>query len=208
MRFIFLNVILVIFFTSCSQQENNKEKSKNQQEEVVNTSIADSLTMSNHLKAFGMLEQFFDNANYQVIKAKDTNYFYFSRTADFLIQVHQYKIIKGDSASLKIDSIQLAEDGKLVQWKFVDQKLNLISASDSSIHWRSSNLDSTNFTLKKMNKKDFQLVEPKNSTTTFTQTITLSSFLVRSFYDYKHGTRYAFDTANFTKKRGKIKPLF
>jgi hypothetical protein len=199
---------LILFFTSCNQQGGNKEKNKSQEGAVVNPSIADSLTMTNHFDAFGKLEKFFDNNNYQVIKSKDTNYFYFSRSSDFLLKVYQYKIIKGDSAFLKIDSIQLAEDGKALQWKFADQQLHLISASDDSNNWKSSNLDSTIFTFKKLNKKDFQLVEPKNSTTTFSQTITLSSFLVRSLYDYQHGTRFAFDTANFTKKSGKIKPLF
>ena len=153
------------------------------------------------------MELFFDNANYQIIKDKDTNYFYFSRSSDFLIQVHQYKIVKGDSAFLKMDSIQLA-DRKFAQWNFQDQTLNLFSASDSSSNWKSSNLDSTIFTFKKISRKDFQLVGPKSRATIFSQTITLSSFLIRSLYDYKNGTRYAFDTSNFTKKTGKIKPLF
>lgn len=98
--------------------------------------------------------------------------------------------------------------GKDIQWKFADKKLTLISSSESANNWKSNSLDSSTFAFKKINKKDFQLVDPQNSKTRFSQTITFSSFLVRSFYDYQHGTRYAFDTTNFTKKTGKINPLF
>lgn len=89
--------------------------------------------------------------------------------------------------------------GKDIQWKFADKKLTLISSSESANNWKSNSLDSSTFAFKKINKKDFQLVDPQNSKTRFSQTITFSSFLVRSFYDYQHGTRYAFDTTNFTK---------
>lgn len=207
MRFIFLSVILVAFFASCNQQEGNKKNNTNQEAVVDKNSKTDSLTLAKNLKSFSDLELFFDNANYQVTKGSDTNYFYFSRSSDFLIQVHQYKIVEGDSTFLKIDSIKLSYL-KFVNWKFQDQTLYLISSTDSSNNWKSSNVDSTIFTFKKVNKKDIHLIEPKKSKTTFSQTITLSSFLVRSFYDYKHGTRYAFDTANYNKKKGKIKPLF
>jgi len=33
-----------------------------------------------------------------------------------------------------------------------------------------------------------------------TKTIHISTFLARSFYDFKNGTHYAFDTSNFTRK--------
>jgi hypothetical protein len=207
MRFIFLSVILVVFLAACNQQSADIKNSKIQARVIVENSKTDSLSLSNNLNAFSDLELFFDNANYQVTKGSDTIFFYFSRSSDFLIQVHQYKIVKGDSAFLKIDSIKLS-DLKFVNWKFQDQTLYLISSTDSSNNWKSSNVDSTIFTFKKVNKKNIYLIEPKNSKTTFSQTITLSSFLVRSFYDYKHGTRYAFDTTNYNKKSGKIKPLF
>jgi hypothetical protein len=98
--------------------------------------------------------------------------------------------------------------GRDIQWKFTDQQLTLIGSSESSSSWKSNSLDSSTVTFKKINKKDFQLIEPQNLKTRFSQTIILSSFLVRSFYDYQHGTRYAFNTTNFTKKSGNIKPLF
>jgi len=207
MRSIFFSVILVVFFAACNQQSADKKNSEIQARVIVDNSKTDSLSMSNNLKAFSDLELFFDNANYQVTKGRDTNYFYFSRSSDLLIKVHQYKIIKGDSAFLKIDSIQLV-DGKFIQWKFAAKTLHLIAHSETSNNWKSKNLDSTTFIFNRFNKKDFQLVEANKSKTIFSKTIAFSSFLVRSFYDYKHGTRYAFDTANFTKKSGKIKPLF
>ena len=207
MRSIFFSVILVVFFAACNQQSADKKNSEIQARVIVDNSKTDSLSMSNNLKAFSDLELFFDNANYQVTKGRDTNYFYFSRSSDLLIKVHQYKIIKGDSAFLKIDSIQLV-DGKFIQWKFAAKTLHLIAHSETSNNWKSKNLDSTTFIFNRFNKKDFQLVEANKSKTIFSKTIAFSSFLVRSFYDYKHGTKYAFDTANFTKKSGKIKPLF
>ena len=169
-------------------------------QDVVNSATNDSTTVANNLQAFGKLELFFENANYLVADNKDTSYFYFSRASNFLIKVHHYKISKGDSAFLKIDSIQLV-NGKNIQWNFKDQKLHLIDISDSVI--KLNNADSAIFTYNKSNKTTIQLFQPNNSTTTFHQTITLSSFLVRSFYDYKHGTRFAFDTTNFTKNMKK-----
>lgn len=197
MKYFFLHIFLVIFFTSCNQQNDNGNNSVNQI--VVNDSPNDSITAAKNLEAFGKLELFFENANYQVANNQDTNYFYFSRASEFLIKVHQYKISKGDSAFLKIDSIQLV-DGKNIQWKFEGQKLNLFHISDSTVDWKLNNPDSAIFKFNKYNRKTIQLFQPKNSTTTFHQTITLSSFLVRSFFDYKHGTHLAFDTTNFTKK--------
>ena len=152
MRFIFLSVILVAFFASCNQQEGNKKNNTNQEAVVDKNSKTDSLTLAKNLKSFSDLELFFDNANYQVTKGSDTNYFYFSRSSDFLIQVHQYKIVEGDSTFLKIDSIKLSYL-KFVNWKFQDQTLYLISSTDSSNNWKSSNVDSTIFTFKKVNKK-------------------------------------------------------
>jgi len=207
MRFIFLSIILVIFFAACNQRSADKKNSNIQEEVIVNNSKIDSLTLANNLKAFTNLELFFDNANYMVVNGRDTNFFYFSRSSDFLIKVHQYKMIKGDSSFLKIDSIQVV-GGRDIQWKFADQKLNLIGSSESANSWKSNSLGSSIFAFKKINKKDFQLLDHQNLKTRFSQTITFSSFLVRSFYDYKHGTGYAFDTANFTKKSGKIKPIF
>lgn len=207
MRFIFLSIILVVFLAACNQQSADKKNSKIQPGVIVDNSKTDSLSMSNNLNAFTDLELFFDNANYQVTNGRDTNYFYFSRSSDLLIKVHQYKIIKGDSAFLKIDSIQLV-DGKFIQWKFAAKTLHLIAHSETSNNWKSKNLDSSTFIFNRFNKKDFQLVEANKSKTIFSKTIAFSSFLVRSFYDYQHGTRYAFDTTNFTKKSSKIKPLF
>ena len=200
MKYFFLHIFLVIFFTSCNQQNDNGNNSVNQI--VVNDSPNDSITAAKNLEAFGKLELFFENANYQVANNQDTNYFYFSRASKFLIKVHQYKINKGDSAALKIDSIRLM-DGKNIQWNFEGQSLNLLSISDTAIDWKMNNADSAIFKFHKSNRKTIQLFQPKNSSTTFHQTITLSSFLVRSFYDYKHGTRFAFDTTNFTKNMKK-----
>jgi hypothetical protein len=207
MRFIFLSIILIVFLVACDQQSTDKKNSKIQEEVIVYNLKTDSLSLSNNLNAFSKLELFFDNSNYMVVNGRDTNFFYFSRSSDFIIKVHQFKMIKGDSSFLKIDSIQVV-GGRDIQWKFADQKLTLISSSESANNWKSNSLDSSTFDFKKLNKKDFQLLDPQNLKTNFLQTITFSSFLVRSFYDYQHGTRYAFDTTNFTKKTGKIKPLF
>ena len=207
MRFIFLSIILIVFLIACDQQSTDKKNSKIQEEVIVDNLKTDSLSLLNNLNAFSKLELFFDNSNYMVVNGRDTNFFYFSRSSDFLIKVHQFKMIKGDSSFLKIDSIQVV-GGRDIQWKFEDQKLTLISSSESANSWKANSLDSSIFAFKKINKKDFQLLDHQNSKTRFSQTITFSSFLVRSFYDYQHGTRYAFDTTNFTKKTGKIKPLF
>jgi hypothetical protein len=206
-KIIQISFILIVFLIACDQQSTDKKNSKIQEEVIVDNLKTDSLSLLNNLNAFSKLELFFDNSNYMVVNGRDTNFFYFSRSSDFLIKVHQFKMIKGDSSFLKIDSIQVV-GGRDIQWKFEDQKLTLISSSESANSWKANSLDSSIFAFKKINKKDFQLLDHQNSKTRFSQTITFSSFLVRSFYDYQHGTRYAFDTTNFTKKTGKIKPLF
>jgi hypothetical protein len=46
-----------------------------------------------------------------------------------------------------VDSIQVI-DGRDIQWKFADQKLTLISSSESANNWKSNSLDSSTLNVK------------------------------------------------------------
>jgi hypothetical protein len=134
-----------------------------------------------------------------MVEGKDTNYLYFSRVNDFLIKTHAYKIDKGDSSDLRIDSIQL--DGKNnIKWVFGDKKLALKNTTDIQAVWNENGADSSYYQFQKSGYNTIMFMPAGGKKLHLKKTITLSTFLVRSYYDYIHGTKLAFDTTNFTKK--------
>jgi len=100
---------------------------------------------------------------------------------------------------LRIDTIHVDANNQIV-WNWNDRGLTLVSATEFTNSWSNGNqkvefnkMDDANLVLNINATEKFQL----------TKTITLSSFLVRSYYDFQHGTKLAFDKTEFTKKKPK-----
>jgi hypothetical protein len=163
---------------------------------AVNTSVQDPAVTASLLGQFNGLEKVFDNQNWMIIKDKDTSFLYISRLNKFLAYAHSFKIQKGDSAELKIDTIQVSPENMIV-WNWKGKHYKLTSSTENTNHWEG---DSSKVEFAKMDASNLILTMNDKEKLKMSKTLTLSTFLVRSFYDYQHGTKLAFEQKEFVKK--------
>jgi hypothetical protein len=190
---------VLLSIVACNNQPSATEQIKDTQtiKQVEAASPADiAVAREVGIKQLDALEKLFDNQNYLSVEGKDSNYIYFSRLGKNNFYTHSFKMVKGDSANVVIDTLQVNAANK-VQWQWQKQPLVLLSTTDFSSAWLANNKDTILF--QKIDGNTLQVVSngKKNS---LHKTPTLSLFLVRSYYDYTHGTHLAFDNTNFTKK--------
>lgn len=149
-----------------------------------------------------MLEKIFNNDNWMKISDKDTSYYYFSRIPSE-IKVCKYKMIKGDSVISGLATMRFSNDSIL--WEFDDTThLYLNAVTDKTAEWVT--VEDTPGTLaigfEKKDEGHLNFVKVGQKQVVLTRTIPLSTFLIRSRYDYQHGTHYAFsDTVFSTGKK-------
>ena len=198
MKRIFYFVLVVIIVTACNNQTTPKQTGVSS--ELPQAPVKDLATIAAEnaslLTQFNALEKVFDNQNWMEIRDKDTTYLYLSRLNNFLIMAHNYKMIKGDSASLVIDSIVVA-DNKKITWKRSNKNYILESATEYTNTWM---FDSSKIIFRKNDVGTLGYEVSGKGKVMLKKTLPLSTFLVRSFYDYQHGTKLAFDQTDFTKK--------
>jgi len=191
---VILFISAVIFF-SCNDTSNDSHKS-----------ITNDQSPEKKLPIYliDSLEHFFGNENWQMIDGVDTSYLLFSRQNDRYIKVYHYKMSQGDSVNNTISEISFKGDS--VVWTKPGQQLILQKAKDNEIAWKNNYLQDTtpgSYRSAGKNKIIFQRATKKIY---LAKTITLSDFLVRSRYDFLHGTHYAFDTIKFDLHRSKKIP--
>ncbi len=191
-------LVLVLGFIAC----NNNPKTEETNTMVVDTinqpsKPQDPAVTATLLSQFNALEKVFDNQNWMRIKDKDTSFLYFSRLNNFFALTHSFRMNKGDSSNLRIDTIHVNDYNQIV-WNWNNKGLVLSSATEFTNSWSNgankvefNKMDESNLSLNINGIDKYQL----------SKTITLSSFLVRSFYDFQHGTKLAFDKTDFTKKK-------
>jgi hypothetical protein len=191
----------VLFITACNNDGTKNGESNAAEQPVIAQVDTHQLKVAKEraLTQFNSLEKLFDNANYLIAEGKDTNYLYFSRNSDYLIKTHSFKMINGDSSNVRIDSIKLDESNN-IRWNFGEIKLALKNTTDMQSVWSVNGSDSINYLFQKSGYNTIQFVKEGGKKKVLKKTIALSTFLVRSYYDFKHGTKLAFDTTNFTKK--------
>ncbi|MGC8749951.1 hypothetical protein [Hydrotalea sp.] len=176
-RFLLI-IISVVLLLACAQQK--KQPTSN---EVILMPI---YQMDSIFHLFG-------NNNWRVIKGRDTSYLYFSRQNDLLIHVYDFKMQQGDSVQSALQKIVCTPKG--IFWEKYLDTFRLISASHKEVLWL-NNVDtlvynvSINHVLQQRNKSILSIMQP---------TINLTDFLIRSHYDYLHGTNYANDTSKFKR---------
>lgn len=141
------------------------------------------------IRQLDALEKFFSNDNYLMVNGNDSSYIYFSRLNMNNMFVHSYKMIKGDSAHLKIDTIQI--NGKYnLQFNWLGKQLILSNATDYLSNWIEKDNEQNKIQFQKIDSKNIKVVQADKSLVLH-KTLVLSLFLVRSYYDYQHGTKYA-----------------
>jgi len=152
-----------------------------------------------------VLEKMFNNDNWMKVSGNDTSYYYFSRILTEM-HVHQYRIVKGDSVITNISSMKITNDS--IVWKYSDSTdLYLSAITEKSSIWANSKgnpSDSFYMSFELKDNKHINLVFPDKKISTLTRTLSLSSFLTRSRYDYLHGTKYAFSDTVFSTGKAKI----
>lgn len=135
----------------------------------------------------------FGNNNWRVIQGRDTSYLYFSRQNDLLIHVYDFKMQKGDSVQSALQKIVCTPKG--IFWEKHLDTFRLISVSHKEMLWLNK-VDTLEFNA----GKNYVLQQHyKSILSTMQPTINLTDFLIRSHYDYLHGTHYANDTAKFKR---------
>jgi hypothetical protein len=88
-----------------------------------------------------------------------------------------------------MDTIQVSANNKIV-WNWNNKHLTLSAATENTNHWEG---DSSKIEFAKMDASNLVLTINNKEKLKVTKTLPLSTFLVRSFYDYQHGTKLAFE---------------
>jgi hypothetical protein len=190
--------ISFLFLVACNSEQKNE--SANKTDSLKSNAVDNIAERASALQQFNSLEKLFDNQNYLIVQGTDSSYFYFSRQNDYLIKTHSYKMFKGDSDQLRIDTI-LMNDKNKIQWNWKGTMLQLKNCTAFIAEWNILGADNSRYQFQKTDNNKIELVTPQGNKMTLQKTITLSNFLVRSFYDYQHGTKLAFDSTNFTKRK-------
>lgn len=189
-RFFF--IIVIVCLTACGPASERETKSADSAA-AVTAAVAEARSTTSMYNDFNTLESIFDNQNYLVVNGKDSSYFYFSRLNHTLIRTYTYKISKGDSAQVRVNTIQPDEKNNII-WEWNGKKLKLAGADRGQVRWVSSASDSTAVSFLKLDKNTIRLSYPGRKELVLQKISPLSLFLVRSRYDYQHGTHYAFET--------------
>ena len=186
-------LFFLIAFTiiSCGDNSSNKEKP------------VEKTTAPPPVYKMDMLEKIFNNDNWMKTEGSDTSYYYFSRIPSE-IQIHQYRIVKGDSMITNLSAIRFSNDSLV--WRYNDSTwLFIAGITDETSEWDRINKDlpaSFYLAFEKKDEKQIKVTVADNKSFMLTRTLPLSTFLIRSRYDYLQGTNYAFsDTVFSTGKK-------
>lgn len=183
----FLFSMLLFFISACNQPAKSKTQTLQQS--------------NNTIIKMDSLEHFFNNDNWMKAAGADTSYYYFSRN-NLTTKVYNYKMSKGDSANSLVSDIIISNDS--IIWKQNDTiQLFLSAINNNKIEWTKLNSGLQTTPAVSFEKKDDQQIKVLHAGREFNlvKTLPVSTFLVRSHYDYLHGTRLAFSDTNFTIKK-------
>ena len=196
---IFTSIIFsIVFILGCLEQTQNKKSNETENNSTAQQdSTNNSLTRGEIISQIDCLEKLFNNDNYYFIQNKDIHFLYFTRTNEESIYTHQYKMLHGDSTHLNVDTIQ--QNQNRIVWNWNGQIMILDSVTNQTARWINENEKAT-YEFNKNNEGMLLMTINGKQKIALIKTPQISLFLSRSFYDYKNGTHFAFDTTNFTKK--------
>ena len=196
MRIVLLLIPVFVLLACNTKPSENGEGSKK----------ADTLKMSESIRMnmsflhdFNALEQMFGNENWLIADKKDSSYLYFSRLGNFIVNTFAYKRVKGDSAAVQYGTIQ--PENNSITWNLFGRKLFVSSATGTRVKWSAVADSLLQYEFIRLDDNHIQLVYPDKKKLILQKVLPLSLFLVRSRYDYTHGTKYAFDSSRAFDKR-------
>lgn len=183
---LFTGLIAFFFLLSACSNNNNNTATDN--------SPAPATTPKDlKLERFNFLENVFQNENWLILNGNDSSYLYCSRLGKANFKTYHYKIEKGDSINTIVSEIKLSADTIVWQMPPEQSPVYLSKVSAKEVVWADNkNLDF--YVFKKIDSSKINLQLPDGSIKSLVKTITLAAFLVKSKYDYLHGTRLAFET--------------
>ncbi|MCW3088289.1 MAG: hypothetical protein JWQ78_1675 [Sediminibacterium sp.] len=187
-------LLLLLLAGSCQTQPGEKGTVETGDSAKAAQSVRTNMSFLNDFTA---LEKVFGNENWLLVSNNDSSYLYFSRLGNFTFNTYDYHLVGGDSANVKQVPVQTAGD-KLV-WEFDGKKLAITSATEARIVGSVIGNDSARYEFVRLDDNRVEISYPDHSKRLLRKTIPFSLFLIRSRYDHAHGTRYAFDSAQFNK---------
>jgi hypothetical protein len=194
-RFAFYFFTFVIFSSCGSASSDTNAETKTADSNKIAEEIRTNMS---YLNDYNALEAVFGNENWMLVDNKDTAFYYFSRLSQFNFNTYAYKLVKGDSSKVDYGKIT-PEQNKLV-WNFDGKKLFVTSATVARVTASVDGTDSAKYEFTRLNSNSIGITYPDQKKLVLKKTIPFGLFLVRSRYDYSNGTKYAFDTAEYTKK--------
>jgi hypothetical protein len=200
MKYIFYYFIIstCLVLSSCNVDDQTNHKGIDTTN-VIASNNAENLELKEiAFKRLNILEQLFGNENYLVVNGKDSSFLYFTRLGKNDFFTHSYKLVKGDSTQLHLDTIQINNSNQ-VQWNFKRKQLILQDCNETKAQWQNNADANDKVDFQKINQKRFNL-SINGQQYLLSKTLAISLFLVRTHYDFEHHTNFAFDTTNFTKK--------
>ena len=190
--------LLIVLCAACGSNSSDTDKEKTKEQTVVQQVEPEKKLKDPKLFRFDTLENIFTNDNWLLINGKDSSYFYFSRLGKTAFNTYYYHLTKGDTLSTIKNDFQLKQD--TICWKFGLNNTEL--HVEKVAHWESIWADSSNssyYTFKRIANNKIMVTMPNQKVYYLIKTLPFSLFLIRSKYDFLHGTHYAFSDTNFTK---------
>ncbi|MBI2283336.1 MAG: hypothetical protein HYU71_06490 [Bacteroidetes bacterium] len=194
------NSIFGILFLLAACQGGNQEEKAEENKAADTVKMAESIrTNLSYLNDYNALEQLFSNDNWLIPGTRDSSYLYVSRLGNYVVKTYAYQLVKGDSAHVQHADVK-TENDQLV-WQFNGQKLYLTSATRARAVFAVVGADSLQYEFVRLDDNKISLTYPDKKKVVMKKMLQFSLFLARSRYDFTNGTKYAFDTTQFNKKK-------
>jgi|GEM_PF-920822 len=198
-RIIFL-CVMTTALVSCNSQPKTEALTGETVKTADTMKTAEEIrTNMSYLNDYNAIEQLFGNENWLLADQKDSSYLYVSRLGDYSVNTYAYKMIKGDSAQVKHGRMERGNN--TINWEFDGNPLAITGATSTRIVAAARGGDSSAYEFIRLDANRIQVTCPDKQKKILQKTLPLSLFLIRSRYDFAHGTRYAFDSVEFSKKR-------
>jgi hypothetical protein len=146
-------------------------------------------------QSFDSLEAIFETGNWQTTWQGDTVYLFFSREAPAFFKVWFYNMRRGDSVNTWQSSITVKHDS--IYWNWPHGELQLLQAGNNEARWQildSVSHQSVSWVFTKTDSLSVRLQLTPGEVYRLRRTLPIGAFLVRSKYDFVHGTQYARDS--------------
>jgi hypothetical protein len=152
-----------------------------------------------HKSTFDKLEQVFHAGNWRQVMDGDTSYFFFSREGDTHYKIYNYRIKNGDSTATDMAEIKPQDTSVIWHWRDMPAVLTAADARSNTWYVKLPDGSEAPFTIELMDSTHLRWEFPQ-SVVTLTRTLPVSTFLVRSKYDYEHGTNTANASADTVQR--------